>query len=253
MYTKKDLATATEEDYRAMIRQIKACSYRPARYGELLSDRQVIIRHDVDISMHRALSLAKIEASEGVFATYFVDTRSTFYSFSERTIESIILEIQRMGHDIGLYFQLPRFDDAHWGKDEFEAVLKRERRLLEQIAGSNIPAVAWCDMKSSKLQDFRMPMLSGMMNACSHFFCAKFALASDNDGPGRDYSMCEVIAAGHNRLQVLTHPERWTPDHMVPADQISRAINGRRASMIRAYPQLDVGGQDALNISIFGQ
>jgi hypothetical protein len=45
--------------------------------------------------------------------------------------------------------------------------------------------------------------------------------------------MSEVIAEGHARLHLLTHPAWWTPEPMAPSARIDRAILGR-ARKVRA-------------------
>ena len=52
----------------------------------------ILWRHDVDFSIHRASSLAKIENELGVKATYFLKLHSEFYNLFEKSIfEKVVL------------------------------------------------------------------------------------------------------------------------------------------------------------------
>jgi hypothetical protein len=42
-------------------------------------------------------------------------------------------------------------------------------------------------------------------------------------------------AAAEERLQVLTHPECWTPEAMAPRQRIQRAIDGYAQAIGRWY------------------
>ena len=48
--------------------------------NEILPDRFAIIRHDVDMSPHRALEIARIEARHGVRALYTILLNEKFYN-----------------------------------------------------------------------------------------------------------------------------------------------------------------------------
>ena len=90
----------------SLLRQLEAAGYRFARYGERPSDRHVLWRHDVDVSMHRAARLAEIEAERGAVATYFVNPRSAFYNLLEPEIEVLLRRIRSLAHEIGLHFDV---------------------------------------------------------------------------------------------------------------------------------------------------
>ena len=61
-------------------------------------------RHDIDLSVHRAYSLAKIEKNFCIKATYFFLLGSKFYNIFEKDIKDLILKIISLGHRIGLHF-----------------------------------------------------------------------------------------------------------------------------------------------------
>ena len=91
-------------DFVSLLRQLEAAGYRFARYGERPSDRHVLWRHDVDVSMHRAARLAEIEAERGAVATYFVNPRSAFYNLRSPKSRRLLRRIRSLGHEIGLHF-----------------------------------------------------------------------------------------------------------------------------------------------------
>src|SRR5205085_5846649 len=77
---------------------------RPPRAGE------VILRHDVDLSLEAALRLAEVEAEEGASATYFLMTRSVFYNLASSTGERALARLRELGHTVAHHAVWPRVD-----------------------------------------------------------------------------------------------------------------------------------------------
>ena len=91
----------TLNHYTGILNVVKLVS-EPIFYSEITKDKSEILwRHDVDLSLERALDLAKIEAIEGIKATYFILLHSEFYSPFEKKSAQIIRQILELGHKIG--------------------------------------------------------------------------------------------------------------------------------------------------------
>lgn len=65
----------------------------------------VVIRHDIDHSAVHALRFARWEAEQGIHATYFVLPTAPY--FKREPTKGIALEIQALGHEVGVH------NDAH--------------------------------------------------------------------------------------------------------------------------------------------
>ena len=76
------------------------------------SDIFCVLRHDIEFSIDRALTMARIEADEvGVKSTYTVQLRNnTYNALSQKNIEAI-QEIKKLGHSIGLHQNPPLLED----------------------------------------------------------------------------------------------------------------------------------------------
>ena len=217
----------TETAYRDMLRQLKAGGYRFALYGKRGEDRHVIWRHDIDFSMHRAARLARIEAEEGAVATYFVNPRCTFYNLLEPEIEMLVRKISDLGHEIGLHFDAGAYGVEQWSGEELEQALAREKSVLEHILQKPVRTVSWHNPDRSNLLDFDADEIGGLINAYSKSLKRDYVYCSDSNGYWRFEAMDKVIAQGHQRLHLLTHPAWWTPEPMSPSQRIDRAIMGR--------------------------
>ena len=234
-HDKSPFAEFTEDGFRSLLRTLGAGGYRFVRYGEQSDGRHVLWRHDVNVSMHRAVRLAEIEAESGVVATYFVNPRSAFYNLLEPEIEILARRIRSLGHEIGLHFDAGAFSNVPLTNDSLVSVLRSERSFVEKLLHSSITAVSWHNLDQSNLLDFDANEIAGMLNVYAGRLRRDYAYCSDSNGYWRFKPMDQVIRAGHTRLHLLTHPEWWTPEPMSPSERIDRAILGRAQKIRRNY------------------
>ena len=66
----------------------------------------IFLRHDVDVSIDKALKLAEMESNRKIKATYYILLTSPFYNaLSPENIQKIKM-IKELGHGIGLHYDL---------------------------------------------------------------------------------------------------------------------------------------------------
>jgi hypothetical protein len=175
------------------------CAFDLGHYGELLGaahaggyrfaffDREpepgtILLRHDVDLSLEAALTMAELEAGEGAAATYFLMTRSEFYNLDSVSGEAAIRRLRQLGHRVGLHAVWPHVDPD----DRFD------------------PVLAWHNPDPEYM---RSPV-DGLANAMESPWADVYR--SDSNQRWRQGCPHEELAAGaFERLQLLTHPEIW--------------------------------------------
>lgn len=230
----------TEDRYREAISLAKK-NYQFARFTEIdPSVRQLLWRHDVDISVHRALRCAQIECDEGVSSSFFIHLHSEFYHWSEARIAEMIREIRRLGHEIALHFDIGFYGDRVQSQADLTSYLRREKQYLEDEFEQPVRAFSFHnpDVKREWLQ-FDDDEIAGMINAYGKGIRGAFAYCSDSNGYWRYQSLFDVLmVAEQSHLQVLTHPGWWTSDVLTPRDRVVRAVKGRAKRVMANYDAL---------------
>ena len=61
------------------------------------NSRVIFLRHDIDVSVTMAVTMAELEASLGVRSTYFVLPNSPLYNLLEDEVTAILSKIRSMG------------------------------------------------------------------------------------------------------------------------------------------------------------
>ena len=95
-------------------------------YSEPLNDNFVLLRHDVEFSVQRALDLATLEYSLKISSTYNFQVISNAYNALSVVNIGKIKKILNMGHKIGLHFYISHIPDNDWTKlrEDFDFQLK---------------------------------------------------------------------------------------------------------------------------------
>jgi hypothetical protein len=178
-----------------------SCAFDLAHYGELLAAAKsggyrfaffdhepapgdLLLRHDVDLSLDAALTLAVLEAEAGAQATYFLMTQSVFYNLASPEGEHALGRLRELGHRVGLHAVYPRLELD----DRFD------------------PVVAWHNPDP----EFMREPLDGAVNVMQPEYFDPDHYRSDSNQHWRSGCPHEELTGGSFEwLQLLTHPEIW--------------------------------------------
>jgi hypothetical protein len=197
-----------------------SCAFDLTHYGELLAaaksggyrfaffDREpaagdLLLRHDVDLSLDAALALADLEAEAGAQATYFLMTRSVFYNLASHEGERALARLRELGHRVGLHAVYPKLDLD----ERFDRV------------------VAWHNPDP----DFMREPLDGAVNVMQHPYFDPDHYRSDSNQHWRSGCPHAELAAGSFEwLQLLTHPEIWAYPGATMRETMLSMLDGER-------------------------
>lgn len=228
----------TEESYRRIIRAAKT-RWRFEPFGTRCEEPHVLWRHDVDLSVHRALAIAQIEAEEGVRGSYFLSLHSSFYNLLERSVADRARRILSLGHQLGLHFD----SDFYAPLQDEDALTQRvsaEAGLLEDVLERRVDAVSFHNPDFGHVDlTFDSDEIGGLVNAYGRSLRERYAYVSDSNGYWRFRRLPEVVADGtEERLHVLTHPEWWQTAPMPPRQRVVRCVEERAAWTLGDYDRL---------------
>lgn len=232
-----------EEFTVAAYERLLACAvdhYQLVTFPESLTVREfnrpaLLWRHDVDVSVHRGLRLAKLEHSMGVTSTFFFLLHSTFYNLLEKEVSRRVEEILNFGHRAGLHFDLAFYDDIA-GISALEQRINDEAETFSRIFGARVEAVSFHNPEIGNALAYDQDMLAGLVNTYSGTLRQQYHYISDSNGYWRFENLFEVLKETPARpLHVLTHPEWWAEHPTSPRERISRAIDGRSIQLHHWY------------------
>jgi hypothetical protein len=172
------------DHYRELLAAARLGGYRFADFSRDPEPGDLILRHDVDLSLEAAVELAELEGDAGVRATYFLMTESVFYNLASPAGEATIAALRALGHGVGLHAVYPR--------------VELDKRFD--------PVVAWHNPDP----EYMSAPVPGAANAMERRFFSPETYRSDSNARWRSGCPHKELAAGaFEWLQLLTHPEIW--------------------------------------------
>lgn len=198
------------------------------------SENFILLRHDVDFSLSRALQLAKIESHLGILSTYFIDIHSKYYNIFERTQFEKIKEIVDLGHDIGLHFDASFYEIT----DESDLVtyLEIEKNILSNFLNVSVDAFSFHNPVTSTLK-CEKEYYAGMRN-CYGAKIKKIKYCSDSNGYWRFDRLEDLVNnEAYASLHINLHPGWWQKHAAPPREKVFRTIFGRAEANLLSYDQ----------------
>ena len=172
------------DHYRELLTAARDGGYRFAGFDRGPEAGDLIVRHDVDLSLEAALALAEVEAELGAWSTWFLMTRSVFYNLDSAAGRETIARLRELGHRVGHHAVWPDVDLD----DRFD------------------PVVAWHNPDPA----YMSAPIDGAVNPMTAPWFDPEHYRSDANARWRHGCPHDALAAGEfTWLQLLIHPEIW--------------------------------------------
>lgn len=194
----------TYEDYQGLLKLLTKHNYRFANYKNWReTDRCVVLRHDIDYDISKAVGLSAVEKSGGVESTYFVLLTSDFYNiFSQKSIDGL-RQIMANGHTIGLHFDEVRYPELEGDEEAVKEKIIEEAEILSRAVGGKVDIVSM--HRPSKFVLDANLKIPGMINSYGEIYFKEFKYLSDSRRRWREPVEDIIESEKYERLHILTH------------------------------------------------
>jgi len=207
--------------YKEFLQLAKKLNYVAKLPEELpdLTNRNLILRHDVDFDIFPCLQIANLDAEYGFFSHFFFLVDSNFYSIHSPKNLEIISEISRLGHQIGLHWdrkKLPLDNDVALRS------LKLRKDMLAEVVGREIKYASQHMPTSSD------PLLGVetvfQVELYSSFNMKNYYYISDSSMKWRTKSVFDVLIE-EEAVHFLAHPLWWVNEGVTARDKLDVSRN----------------------------
>lgn len=210
----------TFETYERFLESFLDAGYEFQGFDPEVAEKAVIVRHDVDLSVDRAVRMARLEADLGVRSTYCFLLTSPAYDLLDHAED--LAEIESLGHEVALHFDTHHYWDHRPGTETVESAVATELETLERLVDSPVEVVS-----------FHMPpewvlgrAFEGFTNAYHPRFFGDIDYVSDSAQKWRAEPVFDGPAP--DRVQILVHPGAWTEDDRPIADIVGDLADEKR-------------------------
>ena len=194
----------THDSYLTLLKDIKAsgkkiCSFRDLQATD---DAYVILRHDIDFSLDKALDMAQLDHAAGITSTFFFLLTAPYYNpLSEEGVE-YVKKIAALGHECGLHYDCTGFEllSEQQRLDRVEALAN----ALQDTSGIPIKIIAQHKPAKSPIrQEF-----PAYVNAYSPQYISDITYVSDSRRMFRHADVTGFLQQT-SKCQLLIHPIWW--------------------------------------------
>jgi ubiquinone/menaquinone biosynthesis C-methylase UbiE len=187
--------------------------------GEGLSeapiDPTLFLRHDVDVSLKRALTMAEIEWRHGVPATYMIIPNSILYDLRSHAASAALRQLIEMDHEVALHLDL-REEDHRKNLADITEEINHASRLIEDI--TRIPVRSFSFHRPPPHFLNGPKMVGDRVNAYSKELMTNYV----SDSKGRwNADLWRTLKTESGAVnQLLLHPIWWGVEHLSAEERL---------------------------------
>jgi len=193
--------------------------FRTTAFNQWDGSNVVLLRHDVDLDLAAAHRFALISKECGVSSTFFVLTTAETYNPSDRQSRTYLLDISRMGFEIGLHFD-PTIYPEGLTLENLSRKVDQEAALLSGIVEKPIQSVS---IHNPSMHG-RYPLFPGYINAYDPKLFSEEQYLSDSRMVFRHDPFGFVARANRVPVQILLHPFHYTEDGAAYPEILARFV-----------------------------
>ena len=206
----EEIGKFTHDSYIGLLRFLKA-KYSLITMSEAPTAKPpyLILRHDIDGSLEAAYQMAKIEYGMGLKASYFVLFSHKLYNILERDSLSMLRKISRLGHEIGIHYDLESFEDYSF---DFVVSLEKQVEMLEHLLGFKIYSI--CKHKSSLRAHELFDPFENTRYLNASFPVLYDLTVKDSYRKWVKEYVEKLFSIKYKRVLLIIHPFLWTEDEV---------------------------------------
>jgi len=171
------------------------CEFTYKHYLETVEEHKkvgtkLIMRHDIDLSLEKAMKFALMERDNGIEAFYFILMHSPYYNVLNIKGITDLQIIKGCGHKLGLHVDI-----------NFVDYVDIDRKILKSIVGGD-------EFYYSTHKTFTKGKVDLTNEGMLDINERPYKYLSDSGQHWREGCFCEHVGK-YNKLMVLTHPIWW--------------------------------------------
>lgn len=169
-------------------------------------EKFLVVRHDVDVSIDKALEMARLEAQHGIVSTYFILLHSQYYNALAKYNIEKIKQFLELGHEIGLHYDLTFVNS----NDKILDMVIQEAQILGNLIDYKISSIAPHNVSLANMRITYDHV--NFIDATDPKILRSVKYISDSVQNWRSGCMCNHID-NESKLIILTHPIWWMKNH----------------------------------------
>jgi len=224
------------EAYESLLRSFQESGYEFTVFDpqETPGAGEILLRHDVDLSVTRALAMAECEHRLGVSSTYCVLLNAPAYDLTQPRTVRMLQRIEKLGHEIALHFDPHAYwtfdDEPH--PDSVGTKVDEELTLLGRLLDRDVSTASFHMPPPWVLDRSYEPFV----NTYAPPFFSEIEYFSDSS---QKWTTNPPFPNGLAKtFQLLVHPGLWHDEHRPMAEIVDEGCRKRHAAVDHYFDPL---------------
>ena len=173
---------------------------------DITKDKQIILRHDIDLDCKLALEMAQLESYFDVKSTYFFLLSNDSYNLLSNTNLDIVNPIKSFGHKISLHYDPTIYIDK-------QKSLEQEIKIFEEILNIKVDIISLHRPSPEYLESDKQIKYFNFPNTYQQLYFKDIKYFADSRGSFRYGDPLDSIEFKNKKnIQLLIHPFWWVVD-----------------------------------------
>lgn len=180
------------------------------------NEKLCLLRHDIDVDLKAALSMAEIECGLGIKATYFLMLRSPVYNLFGRQNHKYVEEILKNGHTLALHY-----DEGFYPSNDknLQEHIETEANILEKMFGQKIKTVSFHQPGPKVISN--EIKIKGYINTYDKEDLAGVTYFSDSNKVWKNETAWDIFEKeNHKKVHLLVHPIWWITENEFSTEEL---------------------------------
>lgn len=222
----------TYQSYKELINLLEHNNYKfcnftnENEYNE--SDKLVILRHDIDLSLQKAVELAQLEYDLGIKSTYFVLVSTDFYNIFSKNSLYKLNKILSLNHELGLHFDESKYDCKN--EQDIKNYINKEIKILEMCLNNKVSLVSM--HRPSKFILNSDIKFNHIVNCYSKKYFNEYKYLSDARMNWRENIEDIVCSNLYKKIQIVTHGIWYYQEEKSINDVVKIYIKNKQKKLI---------------------
>jgi hypothetical protein len=161
----------------------------------------ILLRHDIDIDLEKALKIAQLESQLSIRSTFFLMLRSPVYNLFSRENHTLAKKIKDLGHEIAIHYDQGYYP---FGND-IEDLISSEVEILNRALQIDVKAISF-HQPGPKVLD-NIIQVKDLVNTYDKDDMKGIHYISDSNMSFKRDPFTTLDS--FNKIQLLTHPVWW--------------------------------------------
>lgn len=247
----------TYRGYERLIQTIKNNDFKIVKYTETgKHEKEVILRHDVDVSLEKALDFAYFEAEIGVQSTYYILLSSNLYNIMSKKSMECIKKIYELGHSIGLHFDETKYQKkvcvgGVYNPSTIKNYIIKEKNIMESVFEEIPIESVSMHIPSQDTLKANLTFESGFINSYSEEYFKCYKYVSDSEMRWREDVDYIVRSGKYKKLHILTHPIWYDYDNLNKQEKVLNYLKVKKQGAFNEMCIIVPGIDKAISLNAF--